>query len=83
MTRPGMCTLCRADAGHDLVPCPVCGRNFQHVPGLRTHLGSAHGMTPGRRAHTLAIDVARAGVRGWPTEDLRARFSEVYRLEIP
>ncbi len=76
---PDRCPMCRTNIDHPPAICPVCLGTFKHVAGVRSHLGPAHGIGPGLRAHNLAVDVARAELRGWPTEELRVRFSEVYQ----
>jgi predicted amidophosphoribosyltransferase len=71
--RPGMCGQCHADLGHPEAQCPVCFRAFAHVSGVYSHL-KVHGILPRSRAHALAMDFARALVRGWPTEAPLAKF---------
>lgn len=73
MNRPGFCSICHAQLPHPPAVCPICGVERTHIAGIYGHLGPAHGYAPGRRPHALLLAIARAQVRGWPTQPLIAR----------
>jgi hypothetical protein len=61
---------CHLWPGHPPLACPLCSHSVRHLSGLFLHL-SAHGLYAGSRATSLALDVARAEVRGLAAEALR------------
>lgn len=70
------CKMCHAPYGHPLSVCAVCGAGHVHVAGTGIHLAADHSIVPGTRAHALALDVARARVRGWPEGTPTRKFRE-------
>lgn len=64
-------------------PIPGCGERVAHLAALYNHVLTRHGY-PGRRTISLAVEVARAEVRGWPTEGPRSRLLECLGIgEVP
>lgn len=61
---------CHLWQGHPPLACPMCGHTVRHLSGLFLHLAS-HGLYAGSRATSLAMDVARAEVRGLDASQLR------------
>lgn len=61
---------CHLWLGHPPLVCPLCTHTVRHLSGLFLHL-STHGLYAGRRVTSLALDVARAEVRGLDARQLR------------
>lgn len=72
--RPGFCSNCHAPILHPRASCPLCPQTFGHITGLSLHVDAVHGLRGGTRVRALALDVARAQVRGWPTEPSMQKF---------
>jgi hypothetical protein len=75
------CPDCHVDQPHARVDCPLCDwPSFAHLNGLYSHLARSHKVLTGSRLHALAMDVARAQVRGWPIDGPTFAMREAFQL---
>ncbi|MGB6442421.1 MAG: hypothetical protein WBF81_03900 [Thermoplasmata archaeon] len=78
----GACRQCRAPFDHEPAKCPLCvGFSCGHIGGLDNHFTRTHGLRSGSRARAMAMDVARAQVRGWPLSEPMRKLRDAIAVD--